>query len=185
MKALILALLLLLACWPAGAQTFPTRYDREIKAAAERWLPGVPWRLWKAQLYQESRLDPNARSPAGAEGLAQFMPATWKEITAAMGVAVVDRRAAGPSIEAGAYYMLRLRRNWSSQRPEADRHNLAMASYNAGLGHILAAQRACGGPVLYEPIMACLPQITGRHAAETLGYAPRIRKWFALMEATR
>lgn len=187
MKAVLGAAVLavLLACWPAAAQTFPTRYDREIRAAAERWMPGVPWLLWKSQLYQESRLDPNARSPAGAEGLAQFMPATWAEITKAMGLGAVDRRMAEPSIEAGAYYMRRLRLNWSSPRPERDRHDLAMASYNAGIGHILAAQRACGGALLYEPIMACLPQITGRHAQETLGYAPRIRRWHAMMETMR
>jgi len=168
----------------AEARSFPRQYDRQIEQAAKTWLPGVPWKLWKAQLYQESRLDPNARSPVGAEGLAQFMPATWREVTAAMGmqVASVDRRTADASIQAGAYYMARLRRNWSSPRPEIDRHDLAMASYNAGLGHILSAQRECGMAVLYPQIMACLPQITGHHANETLGYAPAIRRWHMLME---
>jgi soluble lytic murein transglycosylase-like protein len=139
--------------------------------------------LWKGQLYQESRLDPDARSPAGAEGLAQFMPATWREITAAMGLGVVDRRMAEPSIEAGAYYMAQLRRQWSSPRPEEDRHNLAMASYNAGLGNLLKAQRACAGALLYADIIICLPQITGRYAQETIGYVPAIRRWHAMMEA--
>ena len=145
----------------------------------------MPWRLWKAQLYQESRLDPEARSPAGAEGQAQFMPATWNEITRAMGYGLVDRRIADASIQAGAYYMARLRRQWSAPRPERDRHDLAMASYNAGIGHILAAQRLCRDPPLYDAIMACLPQITGRHARETLGYAPSIRRWHAAMEIAR
>ncbi len=167
----------------AEARSIPRLYDRQIEQAAKTWLPGVPWKLWKAQLYQESRLDPDARSPVGAEGLAQFMPATWREISAAMGVAAVDRRTADASIQAGAFYMARLRRNWSSPRPETDRHDLAMASYNAGIGHILAAQRACEMAVLYAQIMACLPQITGRHAAETLGYAPAIRRWHLRLEA--
>ena len=30
-----------------------------------------------AQLAQESGWNPNATSPAGAQGIAQFMPATW------------------------------------------------------------------------------------------------------------
>lgn len=145
----------------------------------------MPWRLLKAQYYQESRLRPEARSPAGAEGIAQFMPATWTEVSRAMGRELVDRRLAAPSIEAGAFYMARLRRSWSSPRPWQDRHRLALASYNAGIGHILAAQRACGEPPLYEPIMACLPAITGRHAAETLGYAPSIWRWWNAMEAGR
>ncbi len=184
MACLLLALVLLPGQADA-APVFPRQYDRQIEQAASRYLPGLPWRLWKAQLYQESRLDPNARSPAGAEGLAQFMPATWREITKAMELGLVDRRMAAPSIEAGAYYMARLRGQWKSERPEADRHNLAMASYNAGIGHILAAQRLCGDARLYEPIMACLGQVTGRHAAETRGYAPAIRRWHAAMEAVR
>lgn len=167
----------------AQAKVFPDRYDRQIRTAAATWLPGVPWKLWKAQLYQESRLDPFARSPAGAEGLAQFMPATWREITTVMGLGLVDRSMAEPSIHAGAYYMARLRRQWSAPRPETDRHDLAMASYNAGIGHLLAAQKACGGRALYREIIACLPAITGHHAAETMGYAPAIRRWHLLMEA--
>lgn len=145
----------------------------------------MPWRLLKAQYWQESRLKTDARSPLGAEGIAQFMPGTWIEVRGQMRLAPAPRNDAGASIEAGAYYMSRLRAQWRSERPERDRHSLAMASYNAGLGHILAAQRACAMPVHYEPIMACLPGITGRHAAETLGYAPAIYRWFQRMELAR
>lgn len=191
---MVMAMLLLaIVIAPRGATAAPMfakTYDRAIERAAAAYLPGVPWRLYKAQLYQESRLDPAARSPAGAEGLAQFMPETWAEISRAMGVQVVDRRLAEPSIQAAAYYMARLRGQWrgahiAGGRPERDRHDLALASYNAGIGHILAAQRLCGDASLYEPIMACLPRVTGRHAAETLGYAPAIRRWHAAMEAQR
>lgn len=162
---------------------FPDRYDREIRAAAGRWWPGVPWRLWKAQLYQESRLDPAAVSSAGARGLAQFMPATWAEIAPALGYGLVSPHLAGPAIKAGAYYMARLRKGWSSPRPADDRHKLAQASYNAGMGNLLAAQRVCGGALLYAEIIACLPDVTGRHAAETITYVERIRRWWTMMEA--
>jgi cell wall-associated NlpC family hydrolase len=37
----------------------------------------LPPALLAAQLEAESGFDPSARSPAGAEGIAQFMPATW------------------------------------------------------------------------------------------------------------
>lgn len=172
---------LLMAC-TAQAAPFPRTYDRQIEQSAQRFLPAVPWRLYKAQLYQESRLDPAARSPAGAEGIAQFMPGTAGDVFPLLGYGALDRRLAEPSIAAGAFYMARLRAAWSSPRPWEDRHRLALASYNAGLGHILASQRACGGALLYEPLMACLPQITGRHAAETLGYAPSIWRWWQRME---
>lgn len=164
------------------AYSFPKTYDREIKKAAELWLPGIPWKLLKAQYWQESRLNPNARSPAGAEGIAQFMPATAREILPLLGYSVIDRRSIEPAINAGAFYMARLRKNWSSPRPWEDRHKLALASYNAGLGNILKSQKACGGALLYDPIMECLHLIIGHHAKETREYAPLIWKYWRQME---
>lgn len=181
--AVALVMAALVGCAPANASIFPTKYDRQIETAAERYLPGVPWRLLKAQYWQESRLDPKARSPVGAEGIAQFMPGTAGDIFPLLGYAAIDRKLAEPSIHAGAYYMARLRRSWSAPRPADDRHKLALASYNAGLGHILASQRACDGAALYEAIMKCLDSVTGRHAAETRGYAPAIYRHWARMEA--
>src|SRR5690606_20537269 len=54
-------------------------YNELIRLAAQKYLPGYDWRLYKAQLWQESKLNPYATSPAGAKGIAQFMPATWAE----------------------------------------------------------------------------------------------------------
>ncbi len=144
-------------------------------------MPGVDWRLWKAQLYQESLLDPDAVSPVGARGVAQFMPATWAEVSRAMGYVNVSPHMAGPAIDAGAYYMARLRRSWHSERSEADRHSLAAASYNTGLGNLLRAQRACGGAVDYAEIIRCLPDITGRHSRETITYVERIWTYYVRM----
>lgn len=135
------------------------------------------WYWWKAQLYQESLLDPDAVSQAGAEGIAQFMPATWAEISQRRGFRSVSRRDAKHAIDFGAYYMARLYRGWSSPRPVMDRHYLALASYNAGFGSLLAAQRLCGGALLYSAIIDCLPSITGRHSTETITYVQRIERW--------
>jgi len=52
------------------------KYDALIKTAQKKYLPGTDWRLLKAQLTQESDLNPRAVSPAGAQGIAQFMPNT-------------------------------------------------------------------------------------------------------------
>ncbi|MCF2827086.1 MULTISPECIES: transglycosylase SLT domain-containing protein [unclassified Pseudoalteromonas] len=154
-----------------------SKYDWQIKKAARHYLPSVPWQLYKAQLIQESSLNSNAISPVGAEGIAQFMPGTWEEVSRQIGV-IGSPYDAEIAIPAGAYYMARLRRIWKWPRSEEDRHNLAMACYNAGCGNILKAQQLCGNPSRYEPIMACLPAVTGKHADETLGYAPRIRRIF-------
>ncbi len=162
-----------------AASVLPSKYDPQIRRAANRFMGPCEarWESWWGQIMTESAMDPAARSPAGAEGLAQFMPGTAVEMFPLLGYQALDRRLAGPSIDAGAYYMGRLCGIYSSPRPPRDRHALGAASYNAGAGNILAAQRACGGALLYAEIMRCLPRITGRHAAETLAYWPRIELW--------
>ena len=49
-------------------------YDSYIRASAERH--GVDPGLMKAMMHTESAFNPNARSPVGAQGLMQLMPAT-------------------------------------------------------------------------------------------------------------
>lgn len=167
------------ACW--SVPSFPDYYDNQIEKAAKRYLPGVDWRLLKAQYYQESRLDPAAVSPVGAAGVAQFMPGTWADVSRQLGYKGVSPHASRWAITAGAYYMAKLRRTWSAPRPEADRHSLAMASYNAGAGHLIKAQRLAGGVNGYAEIITQLPDVTGRHATETITYVQRIWKYWTMM----
>jgi len=142
-------------------------------------MPGVDWRLLKAQCWQESRFIEAAVSPVGAMGLCQFMPGTWADVTRQLNI---EGSAFAPdlSIDAAAYYMGQLRRQWSSPRPEFDRHSLAMASYNAGLGNLLKAQQQCDMATTYACIAGCLPDVTGRHSKETLDYVVKI--WAYWME---
>lgn len=173
--------------WGCSAQAAPLisdRYDRQIGEAVEKYWPDYPFPTsWKAQLYQESRLDPAAVSPVGAAGLAQFMPATWRQVVRELRLPPGVSPHHELAITAGAYYMARLRRQWSAPRPADDRQRLAQASYNGGIGNMLAAQRLCGDPPLYADIIRCLPQVTGRHARETIGYVPAIARWRRLIEA--
>jgi len=141
----------------------------------------VDWRLLKAQYYQESRLNPAAVSPVGAAGVAQFMPGTWQDVSRELGYDGLHPHMAEPAILAGAYYMAKLRIFWSAPRPEADRYSLALASYNAGAGHLVKAQRLCGGVNLYQKIAHCLPDVTGRHSRETITYVKRIWKYWMQM----
>lgn len=122
-------------------------------------------------------MDPNAVSPVGARGIAQFMPGTWVEVSGQLGYVNVSPVTPTPAINAAAFYMFRQQAAWSAPRPQIERHYLALASYNAGLGNILAAQRACGNAPVWREIEPCLPQVTGRHAAETQGYVRLIRRW--------
>lgn len=95
----------------------PAQYREAILRSAARW--GVPPALMAGQLMAESGFDPNAGSPAGAQGIAQFMPST----AAAYGLTnPYDPVAA---IDAEAHLMSDLLRQFGS--PE-----LALAAYNAG-----------------------------------------------------
>lgn len=161
----------------AYCSALPDKYDKQIKRAALIYLPYVDWRLYKAQLYQESLLNPNAVSPVGASGLAQFMPATWREYQAAARTGA-DPFSAAHSITAGAWYMAKQRHIWKTPRPESDRHSLAMASYNAGAGNIIKAQSKCGGRIEYASIIKCLPDVTGHHSKETITYVQRIWRYY-------
>jgi len=153
-------------------------YDDAIKRSVSRYWADFPdWLYWKAQLYQESLLDPNATSAVGAAGVAQFMPKTWIEVTKQLQRSGASARDANLAIEAGAFYMANLRRTWRAPRPALDRHWLAEASYNAGAGNLVRAQALCRGKALYHEISACLPQVTGRFAQETLTYVTRIDRW--------
>ena len=164
----------------SSKQIFSDRYDEDIQSAAKHYLPGIPWKLLKAQLFQESRLDPDARSGVGASGIGQFMPATWADVTRELGYGNVSPAQAKYAIPAAAYYMAQLRGDW--QRNDLDRHRFALGSYNAGGGNIRRAVRACNATT-WEQTIVCLPDITGEaFSQQTTDYVTRIWKWFAMME---
>lgn len=179
-RCLYIALLGCLACvfslQVCSARRVDTfQYDDQIRSAWRRYLPVYHWGIGWAQIAQESAFKTDARSPVGAMGLAQFMPLTWRDMERAGVVPTgASPRDARHAIQAQAFYMWRLNRTWSSKRSDGDRIRLALASYNAGAGNIIKAQRECDMSVEYDVIMCCLPKITGRHAVETLDYVPRI-----------
>ncbi len=155
------------------------KFDFQIQNAAELYLPGVDWRLLKAQLQAESALNPEAVSPAGAHGIAQFMPGTWKDMQKALNIPDhISPFDAETAIIAAAYYMQTLYDKWTAPRPDADRYCLALASYNAGFGHIIKAQRYADGVNDYHSIINELHEVTGRNSIETIQYVRRIFKTF-------
>jgi hypothetical protein len=99
----------------------PAAYRDTIARAAQRWNVGAA--LLAAQLYVESGFNPLARSPAGAEGIAQFMPGT----AAALGL--TNPFDAPAAIDAQAHLMRDLLRRFASVP-------LALAAYNAGSGAV-------------------------------------------------
>ncbi len=108
-------------------------YDDQVKKFAE--LYGQDWRLITAQMYQESRFDPDAVSWVGALGLMQVMPATGKQ----MGFTELHDPEDG--IHAGVKYMDHLLGRFDPKLPKEVRVHFALASYNVGYGHLLDARR--------------------------------------------
>jgi membrane-bound lytic murein transglycosylase MltF len=88
----------------------------------------LDWLLLMAQGYQESRLDHGARSPAGAVGVMQLLPATGREMN------VGDITELENNIHAGARYLRWMIDHYYADEPmdEADQLLFALASYNAG-----------------------------------------------------
>jgi soluble lytic murein transglycosylase-like protein len=105
-----------------SSQSFvPARFQRPIARAAQRWNVGAA--LLAAQLYAESGFNPFARSPAGAQGIAQFMPGT------ARGYGLSNPFDPVAAIDAQAHLMRDLLRRFASVP-------LALAAYNAGEGAV-------------------------------------------------
>lgn len=96
----------------------PARYHDPIARAALRW--NVSMNLLAAQLYAESGFNPFARSPAGAEGIAQFIPGT------ARSYGLSDPFNANRAIDAQAHLMSDLLKRFGGKPA------LALAGYNAG-----------------------------------------------------
>jgi len=123
----------------------------------------------------------------GAEGIAQFMEPTWRDAIRALGwPRTLSRRDAAYAIEGGAWYMRKLRGTWSRERSVLEKHDLALASYNAGMGNILKAQRFCNDARFWPEIAPCLARVTGSaHAFETTDYVLKVARWFRAMEVSQ
>lgn len=183
-KAVLAALLLYWClCTPVHAlsrvEARGAVYDLSIKKWSGIYTPDIPWYWNKAQIKAESAFDTNAQSPVGAKGLGQFMPDTWSNMQSQLRF---DGPSTNPSlnIQAHAYYMNYLRSQFKKPRPEVDKHSLALASYNAGLGNILKAQAKAGNTLYWEPTSKALCYVTGKHCVETNTYVDRI--WMYIRE---
>src|SRR5215211_6494144 len=99
----------------------PPAYREALLRSASRW--NVSAGLLAAQLMAESGFNPRAASPAGALGIAQFMPAT------ARSYGLRDPFDPIAAIDAQAHLMSDLLRRFHSVP-------LALAAYNAGSGAV-------------------------------------------------
>lgn len=108
---------------------FGTPYDDLITASANQY--GIPPEVLYKLLYTESRFRPDiiegrTKSPAGALGIAQFMPATAVEILGSTAAALDPQKA----IPGAARYLSQLRASLGGDLTKA------VAAYNWGIGNV-------------------------------------------------
>ena len=150
-----------LANRPAPARSAALLPDLKRAFQAE----GVPAALvWQAEA--ESTFNPAARSPAGAVGLYQFMPATAQQFGLSL-TPQDERLDAVKNARAAARYLKLLHGrfgNWP----------LAFAAYNCGQGRVASVLSKTGGRT-FDDIHDKLP-------AETRMYVPKIAALVQLRE---
>jgi hypothetical protein len=112
---------------------------------------GLDPQVFVQQINVESGFNPAALSPAGAEGIAQFLPATAQSL----GVNPWDPVA---SLQAAAQLMAGYLRRYGGD------YARALAAYNAGSGAVQKALNACGSHWL-----SCMPAETQHYILSILG----------------
>lgn len=136
--------------------------------------------------YQESQLRQSARSPVGAIGVMQLMPATGRSMQ------VGDITRLEPNIHAGARYLDRLMTVYfqGADFDEMNRTLFAFAAYNAGPTRMqqmrrLAGERGLDPDVWFDNVELVVAERIG---LETTTYVRNILKYFVayqLIEQTR
>lgn len=108
-----------------------TPYDEMVRSIAEE--AGVDWKLVIAVMAQESAFDPKAESLAGALGLMQIIPRFSR---------VADKKELydpETNIREGVRY-LKKHLGREAHLDSLNRHSMALAAYNVGMGNIADAR---------------------------------------------
>lgn len=136
----------------------------------------VDWLLMGAQAYQESQLNQNVRSPVGAIGIMQLMPATAREMN------VGDVTTVEANIHAGIKYMRYMMDQYYEKEPMTDLNKalFAFASYNAGPARVRklraeAAERGFDPNVWFHNVEYVAAERVGH---ETVTYVSNIYKYY-------
>jgi membrane-bound lytic murein transglycosylase F len=162
------------------------KYEALFRQVAETY--NLDWRLAAAIGYQESLWNPNAISPTGVRGIMMLTQRTAAEM------GVTNRRNAAQSIKGGIAYFRKLYDRLPESIQEPHRAWFALASYNAGYGHVMDArlltQSQGDNPNDWFEVRERLPLLRdpkyykqtnngyARGAIQALHYVRNIRKYY-------
>lgn len=144
-----------------GVANVPEQY-RAVVVKAGAVCPEISPALIAAQIEAESNWDPQAGSPAGAQGIAQFMPGTWASSGKdGDGDGRADITNPIDAIFSQGHYMCSLAEQIKARinagSLSGDVAQLALAAYNAGLGAVDEA----GGIPPFPETQKYVPKIMG------------------------
>lgn len=130
-------------------------YEPKVRAAARKY--GVPEDVLVAMIAQESQFNPSAlNAESGAAGIAQFMPATAKELG-------IDPMNADQAIDASARYLKQLIDYFDGDIRKG------VAAYNFGIGNVDGVSKA--SKVMGQEWHELLPEETKTYMQSVFGSA--------------
>ena len=126
----------------AAIPSLASKYQRLlVRSAQANWGLDAPVAALAAQVHQESRWNTNAKSPVGAQGLAQFMPSTADWISELYPLQLGYGQAQDPDWALQALVMYD---RWLYQRIQArdscEQMAMTLSAYNGGLGWVYKDQ---------------------------------------------
>ena len=110
-------------------------YDPIIKKYSSKY--GIDWRFSASIMCQESKFQDGLVGLGGSYGLMQIMPATMEHF------GISETSSVEEHIAAGIKYIHIISKSFQNITDLKERFHFIAASYNAGRGHILDAQRLC------------------------------------------
>lgn len=154
----------------------PNRISQDISTQMARTQGkrfGVDTALVLGVMTQESGFNANAVSHAGAQGLMQIMPSTLSYIKERSGLPISSAFDPEDNVSAGTWY-LRSLYDELSDVAESQRWQMALASYNGGIGRVRRAMDKISYATGQAPGTITWAEVSPYMPSETRNYVPAV-----------